>query len=672
MNMIKNLLSFAAAAVVSFLAVSSPAFGQDDLATKYPVSFNYDGQAFDPETWKSTRKDIDAQSFCVTYTSPDSKLALKVTYKQYSDYPVYEVRPTLECLSDTPTAIVENFKFLDYVTECPSSRVKIRRMTGSMSYGSDFVRHDVLMHQRFECCELSMSQLEGKGSAWLPYLGVDYDPLNGVEVAVGWTGAWKADVTYYEDLNFSVSLDKTYFKMLPGEVFRMPYTVIYERHDKSVDDGLAEFHRFIIKYKTPRDASGKIFEPLLPLTASGGNKTDENMLMVLDKATRTFPDIPFNAFWVDAGWYGEPHEVTQDSNCGPFWYKWAGLWKPNTWSHPEGNMMKVAKAAEEKGMRFLLWFEPERATIHSPAVQQHPEWFHRDRSEPDEAYLLDLGNDEARAWIVEEVSRNIRESGVKIYRQDFNMDPLSVWRANDEPDRQGVMEIKHINGLYAFWDELHRRFPDMMFENCSGGGRRMDIEMMSRSHSYCRDDAHMFPGMDDMTQNITLNSTAYIPFTGGETFACPIFDTYSWLSHMAAGTVFTPTDFDGMFLRREPDQKEIDWFTKMLTVSNRVRPLFFGDFYPLTHEAFDSPAIYCGYQLDEKESGKGFFIIFRRDQCQESEFELRLKDIDPKATYIVEQFEGKTKKMKGCDLARQTLTFNEPRSYKLFFYSKKK
>ena len=26
-------------------------------------------------------------------------------------------------------------------------------------------------------------------------------------------------------------------------------------------------------------------------------------------------------------------------------------------------------------MRFLLWFEPERATIHTPIVNEHPEYF---------------------------------------------------------------------------------------------------------------------------------------------------------------------------------------------------------------------------------------------------------------------------------------------------------
>lgn len=155
----------------------------------------------------------------------------------------------------------------------------------------------------------------------------------------------------------------------------------------------------------------------------------------MSAATAAF-DIPFDTFWVDAGWYGAPEEVDQSTNCGPFWYRNAGMWHPNTVIHPDGNLRKVSDAA--------------------------------------------------RAWAVEEVSRNIREGGVDIYRQDFNMDPLDAWRDNDAPDRMGVNEIMHINGLYAFWDELQRRFPDLAFENCASGGTRMDIEMMSRSSTPMR------------------------------------------------------------------------------------------------------------------------------------------------------------------------------------------
>ncbi|MCQ2143128.1 MAG: alpha-galactosidase, partial [Bacteroidales bacterium] len=571
------------------------------------------------------------------------------------------------------TAIVEDFVSLTLARDISSRGIKVRRVTGSMTQYTDFTHHDVLLQGRHECDYLKTSYCTGRSIAWLPYMGVDFDSYHGIELAIGWTGTWAVETRYADRFYMNVGIgEKTYFRMAPGERFMMPYTVIYDRKDKTVEEGLVEFHRFIMAHKSPRDSKGRLVEPFLPLTGSGGNKTDENLLTIIKKGTSLFKDIPFNVLWVDAGWYGAPHEVEQQSNCGPYWYKWAGYWTPNTWAHPDGNMKKVAKAARKKGMKFLLWFEPERATKHAPVTSAHPEWFHRTKENPhDEIFLLDLGNDEAREWVTDEVSRNIRESGVDIYRQDFNLDPLPIWRDADSPDRMGISEIRHINGLYAYWDELHRRFPDMMFENCAGGGTRMDIEMMSRSHSYCRDDAHMFPQPEELTQNITLNSTCYIPFTGGETFRVEVFDTYAWLSCMGAGTVFTPSDFDGMLLGRDPSDEEVEWFTRMLKVSDRVRHLFQGDFYALTDTSYDGSDIFCGYQLDNPETGEGFYIVFRRAECPASGFDLRLRGIDASADYTVERFEGGTSIVKGGEFSRTTLTFDEPRSYQLVFYKKK-
>ena len=271
-----------------------------------------------------------------------------------------------------------------------------------------------------------------------------------------------------------------------------------------------------------------------------------------------------------------------------------------------------------------------------------------------------------------EVFRNIEESGVQIYRQDFNVNPLRIWKDNDAEDRKGVTEIYHINGLWDYWEELHQRYPDMLLENCAGGGTRMDIHMMTYAHSYCRDDAHMFDHPEELTQNITLNSTPYIPFTGGETFKIPPFDTYGFLSCLGSSTVFTPTDFQGMFLTREPSEEEIAWFNRMLKAVDKVRDYYFGDFYALTHEAFDGPDIYAGYQLNLPDKGEGFFMLFRREQCPEDTFFLRLRGIDPEAYYTVDDFDGGTSVVKGAQLATQTLRFAEPRSYKFVFYKKVK
>ena len=210
----------------------------------------------------------------------------------------------------------------------------------------------------------------------------------------------------------------------------------------------------------------------------------------------------------------------------------------------------------------------------------------------------------------------------------------------------------------------------MPFDSCAGGGGRIDIHILTFAHAYCRDDAQMFEHPEELAQNITLNSTPYMPFTAGDTFTVPPFDTYGFLSCMASTTVFSPPAIQGMFLSRDPSDEEIAWYNKMLKAADRVRDYFFGDFYALTPDVIDGSDIYAGYQLNRPDQGDGFFLLFRREACPEDSFNLSLRAIDPEASYLVEDFDGKTFLMKGAALAGQTLTFPEPRSYRFLFYKK--
>ena len=87
----------------------------------------------------------------------------------------------------------------------------------------------------------------------------------------------------------------------------------------------------------------------------------------------------------------------------------------------------------------------------------------------------------ARAWLTDHIDRQITENGIDVYRQDFNFDPLPYWQAADTPNRQGISEIKYIEGLYSFWDELLQRHPNLIIENCASGGNRMDYALMRRT-----------------------------------------------------------------------------------------------------------------------------------------------------------------------------------------------
>ena len=104
-----------------------------------------------------------------------------------------------------------------------------------------------------------------------------------------------------------------------------------------------------------------------------------------------------------------------------------------------------------------------------------------------------LGNPEACQWLTDHVDRLLTEQAIDLYRQDFNIDPLDFWKTGDTEDRQGITEIRYVEGYLAYWDELRRRHPDMLIDSCASGGRRNDLETMRRAVPLLRSDYIMEP-----------------------------------------------------------------------------------------------------------------------------------------------------------------------------------
>ncbi len=61
--------------------------------------------------------------------------------------------------------------------------------------------------------------------------------------------------------------------------------------------------------------------------------------------------------------------------------------------------------------------------------------------------LFNLGIPEAREFLTNFISGKIDEFGLDCFRNDSNIAPLQFWRAADAPDRQGMTEIRWVEGL---------------------------------------------------------------------------------------------------------------------------------------------------------------------------------------------------------------------------------
>lgn len=270
--------------------------------------------------------------------------------------------------------------------------------------------------------------------------------------------------------------------------------------------------------------------------------------------------------------------------------------------------------------------------------------------------LFNLGNQRAVEWLTEHVTHHIKEQGLDLYRHD-GPPPLKYWRANDAEDRQGISEIRHVEGYLRYWDELRRRHPRLRSDICSGGGSRNELESLRRAVPLWRSDyAYETTGMQTLTYGMSL----WIPYFGTGTNE---FDRYSFRSQMAPAIVsiwdLRRRDADYPFLR------------KMLSQWRQVADYYYGDFYPLTSYRIEND-VWMAWQFNRPELGEGMVQAFRRPQSPAVAMRFSLRGLDDEARYSVTNFDTPTPEvLTGAELQNGLLvTLTQPRDAALIVYKR--
>jgi alpha-galactosidase len=513
----------------------------------------------------------------------------------------------------------------DFVVTFPSgSAVALHWSKGSHDSPSDFQpSEDILVNRK----TFALESFGGRSSdGTLPYFNLA-SPGGGLIVAVGWTGDWRAS---FEALGpgkvrVRAGLLRTRFKLGAGEEVRLPSVLVMSYRGDWLD-GQNQFRRLMLKEFTPVNHPPM---KLMPVAASvhgviGFNDTTEEKLTAF-AADLAATKLPLDTLWLDAGW-----------NTGGF---------PQGQGNPEADAKRfprglapVGDAAHQRGMRFLAWFEPERAMRGTWLDREHPAWLLQPSDTPGELRyqekdgfrLLDLGNPEARQWALERVSQQIREAGLGIYRQDCNLYPAFFWRTSEETNRIGLCEIRYITGLYDYLDELARRHPGLILDNCASGGRRLDFEMMRRCVALWRSDScwghAAFPrNVEAMTYGLSL----WLPLQG---LGAAATDEVALRSGMGSCASFA-INFR--------DSAAVAALRQHLVRYLKVRPLFTKDYYPLTPWSLD-PARLLAFQFHDPLSSEGMVQVFCGSGATDRSARLRLRGLTPAARYVVTNWDRPT------------------------------
>jgi len=582
-----------------------------------PFSFTYDGRLSTEflgswATERRSREIADARhgprtEHVLTLTDPATGLEARCVAIAYHDFPTVEWTLYFRNGGDRDTPIISDIQVIDTHFDRPAGGEYMLHQIR----GDDCTAHsyEPLTQTLMPGSQAHVANTGGRPTQnAFPYFNIGR-PGGGLIYVLSWAGQWSAGFTRDATAGLQVrgGQELTHFALHPGEQVRSPMVVL-QFYQGGWLRAQNVWRRWMLAHNLPMP-DGKPLRTQRSLCT--GNYYPQLMTVADQESTflRRHLDegIAFDCWWQDAGWYP----------CDGVGWPKVGTWEVDPIRFPDG-LRALSDLMHNHGKRTMVWFEPERVHAGTWIAEHHPEWVHGG----EQGGLLKLSNPACREWLTEHIDALLADEGIDDYRQDFNIDPLPYWRSADAEDRQGITEIRHIEGYFAYWDELLRRHPDMLIDSCASGGRRNDLETLRRAVPLLRSDWYWSP---EGQQCLTYGLSLWFPYQG--TGVIYEKDEYWWRSSMVAELSFGP-DAAGV------DQVDFDLIRRMVEEHRTISPYFLGDFHPLTPYT-DAVEHWMAWQFDRPDLGGGVVQVFRRAESIYESARLKLLGLDGTATYAV-------------------------------------
>jgi len=459
-------------------------------------------------------------------------------------------------------------------------------------------------------------------------------------------------------------------RLRPGEEISGP-TILIGCYKGPLEDGVNTLRRHIRDYYMPAVAGRPLVAPIMYTTwFHVGAELDEKMARALVDAAA---EIRQEIFEVDAGWYkGTPYS--------PYWDM------RNTWpaiSNPLGNwelgeersrfpsgLEDLAEYARSKGLKFGLWFEFERVGPKSLLAKKHPNWVIKHR---DGWGMADFANPDVQDYFCRILDRYITTLRLAYIRWDCNLHEISsYWAAQDAPERRGVSEIRHIEGIRRVEKFIRDRHPHVILESCASGGRRIDLATLQHRHTAWISDAtvgssivrfhleglnHFMPG----SRQLVAFAPAKSAFTKPD-FVLPDIECQCCFAG-AFGTAGK--------LHLWPDEMK-QRMRQHVEVYKKLRPFLSEDYYPLVPQS-ETLDTWAGWQFHDPEGNAGFVQAFRIRSSQEPK-RLALRGLDPNGQYeFTDPYTKKVFEAHGGMLISEGVKFALPKiSSQVFTYRRRR
>lgn len=174
---------------------------------------------------------------------------------------------------------------------------------------------------------------------------------------------------------------------------------------------------------------------------------------------------------LDDGWFGKRNDDTTS----------LGDWSVNTQKLPDG-LAGLEKKLSAMHMKLGLWIEPEMISKESELYRTHKDWCLsqplRSQTTGRNQFVLDFSRKEVRDAIWEQLNSILKNIPLAYLKWDMNRHLTEVGSGAFPPEKQGEIYHRYVLGVYDLMYRITSTYPDILLENCSGGGGRFDLGML--------------------------------------------------------------------------------------------------------------------------------------------------------------------------------------------------
>ena len=443
-------------------------------------------------------------------------------------------------------------------------------------------------------------------------------------VSLVYSGSFEAlsYVNNTENSRLSIGLNPDVFtwKLEPGETFVSPEAaMVYS------PDGLNGMSHAFHRLYSENLMRSKWFERDRPILINNWEATyfnfnEEKILQIARRAK----ELGVEMLVLDDGWFGKRNT----DNCS------LGDWVVNPEKLP-GGLNGLSDRLHDLGLKFGLWFEPEMISPDSDLYRAHPDWcLHLDgraRVEMRNQLILDLSRKEVQDYIIESVSAVLESARIEYVKWDMNRNMTEPFSGAQTPERQKETQHRYMLGLYRVLEEITARFPEILFESCSGGGGRFDPGMLYyMPQTWTSDDS-------DAVERMFIQygtSFVYPPCAmGAHVSAVPNHQTGRTTAMQTRGDVALGGNFGFELDLSQLSDADAETVRRLIEREKQVRTLVrTGEFTRLL-SPFDHP--YAAWQFRARDNSEALICAYRlMTRPATPHLLLRASGLDESAVYM--------------------------------------